>query len=742
MNETAFSHRRSTGDAGLPLGAIIPGSQYRVISKLGSGGMGSVYEAEHVALEKRVALKVLRSDTAHSQDAIDRLRDEARAASRIGSEFICDVTDFGQMRDGRVFLVMEYLDGVSLGRVVKQGPMPPDRALPILRQIAKALEAAHEKGIVHLDVKPDNVMLLRRGRRDDAVKVVDFGVARLLGSLRREEKVTGTPEYVAPERFVGATYDHRADIYAFGVLAYETLTGTVPFKGANALATFTMHVEDLPPAMPSALGLPSQLQSAIRQMLQKDPALRPASMAIAEAMLCESQIAAGVRTAWDDLELPAVDEQWRRRLASRMPSPWGRQKKAIVAGALSIAVAGASLGFYYGFVRAPDVVVKYVALTQTEEADAVAGWLQKADAAARAAHYTRPAQNSALDLIKRAEAEHAKIRGDKSRSKGAEDLRRRYAMALSVAGDELAKNSLGHLAKLRYSEALLFTPDDTALAAKSELSPEDQSQVRERARIPARGKAPPRPAPAPSPADEAKEVAASAYLLAAGARFSEARVALRTLAALDRDGLERAKLADALRRKADVLWAQGKTSAARPFYQLTGELDELDVEAKQRGRAPVAAATPAPPPPVVEAAAVPRKVAAAPEELKAAPRDPKASRVAVDRARFALGRLSLQEAESGFNQALEADSTNANAIAGLAEVAFERSRYTEALDYARRAVQQAPRSSRYLILVGDAYFKLFRYADAKAAYERALELGAPNESVRHRLTRVKTKLGQ
>ena len=163
-------------DAGLPLGEIIPGTQYRVLAKLGRGGMGTVYSAEHVALEKRVALKLLRPEMARAHNAVERLRDEARAASRIGSQFICDVTDFGQTPDGRVFFVMEYLDGSSLGRVLRSGgPLPPARALPILRQIAKGLQAAHEKGIVHLDLKPDNVMLLARGRRADQVKLVDFG---------------------------------------------------------------------------------------------------------------------------------------------------------------------------------------------------------------------------------------------------------------------------------------------------------------------------------------------------------------------------------------------------------------------------------------------------------------------------------------------------------------------------------------------------------------------------------------
>jgi tetratricopeptide (TPR) repeat protein len=240
-------------------------------------------------------------------------------------------------------------------------------------------------------------------------------------------------------------------------------------------------------------------------------------------------------------------------------------------------------------------------------------------------------------------------------------------------------------------------------------------------------------------ADEAKEAAATAYLLAAKQeKFSEARVALRALANLDKDGLERAKLADAFRARADEHWQKGDVAGARPFYQLTAELDSLDTEALARAKAPVPAAKE--PPPVAAAATAKKPAAPAPEELKAAPRDPKGSRAAVDRGRGALNRLDLREAETSFNLALEADPTNAAAIGGLAEVAFERSRYAEALDYARRAVQQSPRSGRYLLLVGDAYFKLLRYADAKAAYQRAAQIPSHQAEARGRLERLRTKL--
>jgi tetratricopeptide (TPR) repeat protein len=481
-------------------------------------------------------------------------------------------------------------------------------------------------------------------------------------------------------------------------------------------------------------------------MLEKDPINRPSSMAIAEALLCEAQIAAGIHTAWDDLELPAVDESWRRKLAERMPSPWGRQKKAIVAGALTLALAGASAAVYYGFLRAPEVVVKYVSLTQTEEAEGVAGWLEKAYAAARLANYTRPYESSALYFIERAEAEHARLRGTTSPSKGADNLRKIYASALAMVGNDLAKANLHHLAAMKFREALLFSPNDQSLIAKAELSDEERNRLRAKPAV-AKEKAAvaPRPPPAPTPADEAKEAAASAYLLAAKQeKFSEARVALRSLSALDKDGLERAKLADAFRARADERWAKGDVAGARPFYQLTAELDSLDTEAARRAQAPVPATKDA----QAAAAAAAAKAdglkkanaATGAEEIKAAPRDPKGSRVAVERGRSALGRLDLREAETNFNLALEADPTNAVAIGGLAEVAFERSRYAEALDYARRAVQQSPRSGRYLLLMGDAYFKLLRYADAKAAYQRAAQIASHQAEARGRLERLRTKL--
>ena len=259
---------------------------------------------------------------------------------------------------------------------------------------------------------------------------------------------------------------------------------------------------------------------------------------------------AGLRTAWDDLELPAVDEIWRRKLAERMPSPWGKQKKALLGGALGLAALGISAAVYYGFVRGPEQVVRYVEVTKTQEAEPVAAWLEKAVAAAREQKFTKPADDSALAYIQRAEAEHSRIHdNDGSKSRGAEDLRRMYAHALSVVGEELVRANLRHLAALKFKDALRFTPDDADLAAKSELSFDERARLRERSSVTRERAAPARAANQAEEAREAaREAAATAYLLAARqGRYSEARVALRTLAALDKTGVEEAKLADAFR---------------------------------------------------------------------------------------------------------------------------------------------------------------------------------------------------
>jgi serine/threonine protein kinase/tetratricopeptide (TPR) repeat protein len=756
----ARAPRPAVPSVDLGRGEAIPGTRYRILSKIGEGGMGSVYLSEHVDLEKKVALKVLRPDVARDAETLSQFRGEARAASKVGSAYICDVTDFGELTDGRVFFVMEYLDGQSLGRVLRQSTrVEAARALPILRQVAKALGAAHEKGIVHLDVKPDNVMLMQVGKRGDAVKVVDFGIAGLMSQTGEEDEIAGTPEYIAPERARGHGYDHRSDVYALGVMAYEMLGGVVPFHGKNHVATLTMQVKDPPVPLrrqPGGKDVPEELADLVMRMLAKDPEARPQNMAEVEALFCEAQIALGLTTPWDDLELPAVDDAWRQKLARRMPSA-ARPRKAIVFGAGGVALASLAVALYFIFIRAPEVVVKEVRveLTKTEEAPAVAAALLKADQAARRERYVRPPKDSALHYIVEAEAEAQKVGRP---SAGAVALRRAYASALTVIGNELVKADLRDLAVTKYKEALLFLPDDPDLQAKAELSAEERRRrAREDKRVAAA--APPPSTPAQTPADEAKETAAGVYLAATHGRLSEARLALKNLATLDPAGMQAARLADALRARAASAWSAGKTADARPLYALVSELDPRDAEARERAKEP--APTPAPPPetgagPAAAAGAgAPGAVAVAgagaPKGKRrddvrdadaSAPRDPAASRRASDAGTAAMSRGRLADAEEAFTKAVRADSTNAVAVGGLAEVAFERARYSDALDYARRASRLAPKNPKYLVATGDAYFKLLRYDEALASYDKAAELAPHDAAIKSRLDRVRAKMGK
>jgi serine/threonine protein kinase len=336
--------------AELVLGETIPGTRYRALEKLGEGGMGAVYLAEHVDIERRVAVKILHSELVQNPHVVRQFRQEARAASRIGNPYICDVTDWGEVEDGRVFFVMEFLAGQSLAAVLKrERRLPIGRTIPILRQAAKALGAAHEKGIVHLDVKPDNLLLVEKDGRE-AVKVVDFGIAGLMGQGGGGTKVMGTPEYMAPERARGLSYDHRSDIYSLGVMAWEMLVGDVPIQGKSAVETLAFHVESQPPRMRDHVGgaaVPAAIEDVVMRMLEKETFQRPQSMAEVEALLIEAQLEARVRTPWDeDLPLPPMDPEWSARIARRL-SPTVRRTRRAVAIAAGVAASSLTLAAYF-----------------------------------------------------------------------------------------------------------------------------------------------------------------------------------------------------------------------------------------------------------------------------------------------------------------------------------------------------------------------------------------------------------
>jgi len=263
--------------------------RYRLLRKLGEGGMGTVYLAEHVTIKKRCAIKLLNPEYAHKQDLVERFLQEARAASMIAHENVVEITDFGAAH-GSVFFVMEMLIGEDLSDTIRrEAPLPWSRVAPIALQICRALAAAHGKGIVHRDMKPENCFRIERHGNSDFIKVLDFGIAKVTSGdpegtgprLTSTGMIFGTPTYMSPEQAQGQSVDLRSDIYALGVILYELLTGKVPFSADNFMGILTKHMFDEPMAPSEAAphaDISPEVEAIVLKALQKDRAYRFQSM--------------------------------------------------------------------------------------------------------------------------------------------------------------------------------------------------------------------------------------------------------------------------------------------------------------------------------------------------------------------------------------------------------------------------------------------------------------------------------
>jgi eukaryotic-like serine/threonine-protein kinase len=269
------------------------GGRYRLERKLGEGGMGAVYEAEHTLLGKHVAVKVLLDAFTKQRDVLLRFQQEARTASTIGHENIIDIADIGEEKDGRWYIVMELLKGHDLAHELRGGGVvAPQRAASILKQICRALQAAHDKGIIHRDMKPENVFVTAHADNADFVKIMDFGISKVKQAhenvrLTQTGAVMGTPLYMAPEQARGdPDIDHRTDIYAVGVMAYEMFCGRPPFTGPTYIALLTQHLTEQPPR-PSTIcpGIAPELEAFLLRALEKDRMRRFGSMSEMAAAL-------------------------------------------------------------------------------------------------------------------------------------------------------------------------------------------------------------------------------------------------------------------------------------------------------------------------------------------------------------------------------------------------------------------------------------------------------------------------
>ena len=273
--------RSPTGVTADFVGSIVAG-RYHVLKLLGTGGMGRVYLAEHVKMGRQCAIKVLHPAMVKDAEAIGRFNREAANASRIEHPNVAAIYDFGETEEGLVYLAMQYVEGETLTRIMQtKGALPPLRASDITRQVAEGLYAAHSMGIVHRDLKPDNIMITTDGDGIDSVKVVDFGIAKATGegsqAVTRTGVVIGTPEYMSPEQLAGDELDGRSDQYSLALVAFNMLTGELPFPSASTRTMMVMRLTQPPRSLsevrPDATW-PGEVQAVMSRALERDPSLR------------------------------------------------------------------------------------------------------------------------------------------------------------------------------------------------------------------------------------------------------------------------------------------------------------------------------------------------------------------------------------------------------------------------------------------------------------------------------------
>ncbi len=351
--------------AGADLVGSIIADKFHIEKKLGEGGMGTVYLAEHVKMRRKSAIKVMAPAVASDPEAIARFNREAANAARINHPNVCQIYDFGDTEDGTIFLAMEFIEGESLSDLLqREGRLSLERAAGILRQTGAALQVAHDERIVHRDLKPDNIMLAKARDGSDVVKVVDFGIAKAMTGeegqkVTKTGLVVGTPEYMSPEQLSGDVLDGRSDIYSLALVFFRSVTGSLPFQADSAQETMVKRLTDAPLKLaevaPDAQW-PPRLQGVMDRALERMPADRYASAAMFASDVENAERGAAVPLSVDTegatqiMDRSATEELTPTRVSSEaktvtpqtpapVPSPprARAKKKPVVAIAASLA---------------------------------------------------------------------------------------------------------------------------------------------------------------------------------------------------------------------------------------------------------------------------------------------------------------------------------------------------------------------------------------------------------------------
>jgi tetratricopeptide (TPR) repeat protein len=723
-------------------GRQLPGTPFKIIRLVGEGGMGSVYEAEHVDIGRHVALKVLHPEQCQNPAAVRMFRDEARAATRIGSKYIVEVLDFDELTDGRVMIVMELLDATTLEDALQQAPIDASRMFGILRQAAKGIGSAHAAGIVHRDIKPENIMLCNRDGRSDFVKIVDFGISTIREEFVSDGHVVGTPEYVSPEQAAGTDLDGRSDMYSLACTAYRAFAGRPPFQGQTLFDLLTQHLTVKPKPLSAwrkQHGCPPQLEAVLIRALSKQPEDRYENMADFEAALCEAQIAAKVTTAWDDLELPDVELSRRERLLKNMPGrlvpPMPRRTRYVLGGTLAAVLSASAAAFV---VSRPEPPPAPVEVDQT-----VQRIVNAARAAGAKAYYVYPPvddadHRTAYQRVLELEA----LEGDQAEAaqQQAATLRAEFAAALQRVGDWLYEQSGGKsFAVDYYVQALMFDPEssrrDRVYVTAGELA-EFRRKASEggftREELEAAQPLAEMQAAMDPPAVDASE--AEAEPTKAEKSETEKNRAYRRL----------------LRRKSKLLTAE-KAEIDQALVEAGGTVDML-ADADDSDAGPRTGVRN----PDTVADEVAAQLAAAAETNERAesrskqptdaststPRraDPAKVKELLKQASAAHRSGNRREAARLYRQVVDLDQSNDEALIALSDISFDAGNYRTAIRFGERAVRIAPRNGSYRVKLGDAYYKRVMLTEARAEYQRALEFSHPDAA--RKLAKVEAKLAQ
>jgi serine/threonine-protein kinase len=322
--------------------------RYRIIDQLGAGAMGKVYRAEQVSVGRPVAIKVLTRTVANDLDLVQRFRTEAAIISKLRHPNTLKLIDIGLLHDGRLYIVMELLEGEPLDKLIdREAPLEPVRAMRLLRQAADALDEAHQAGVVHRDIKPHNLFLERVGA-SEVLKVLDFGIARFNNqpTVTASGQVFGTPAYMSPEQVNGLKVDHRSDLYSLGVVAYQCLAGRPPFEADTPVVLMYRHAVDPPPPL-SSLGsdVPTSVEALVMKLLAKDPADRfPTAAALVAAIdqviaeLSAPRMAVPIFQRAPEAQRPPAAVV-PTAVATRSPAPAPRKAQRVV-WAFALAVLG------------------------------------------------------------------------------------------------------------------------------------------------------------------------------------------------------------------------------------------------------------------------------------------------------------------------------------------------------------------------------------------------------------------